>query len=156
MVEATKVASRFLLPLEMYLGLSTLAWGLSAGGLGRAGVQILLDEPGAAAAWVVALVLLGAVQAGVACAEWLVGRYWPQWRVVQCAKLRTGIAFINFCVWLWILKSVLAAPTADQVPILVFHAPLTVYFLGWVFVENFKVRLAADERISTSTLQFHR
>jgi len=157
-----KVASRFLLPLELFLGLTMFSWGLS-GGFGRGFLYKLLERLGDNQAWLVALCLVGGLQMGWAMFEWLCGRNWQLWTtrhwppsVHFAASLRATLAFLAALVWLYVVKLVLDVPGMAQITVLAILAPASFLFCCWVFVENLKVRYALNPQISTSTLRFHR
>ena len=158
----TKVASRFLLPLELFLGLTMVSWALS-GGLARGYLYRLLERDGANLTWLVVLGVVGGLQMGWAMFEWALGREWTLWTlklwppsVHQSASLRATCAFFAGCVWLYICKLVLDGEGMQSVTVLAILAPASFLFCCWVFVENLKVRCALDPQISTSTLRFDR
>ena len=157
-----KAASRFLLPLEIYLGLTMFAWGLS-GGLGRGYLFKLLQSIGDNEAWFWTLCAIGGAQMGMAMLEWVAGKRWPLWTtqawppsVHVSSSLRASLAFVAGMVWLYVLKLVVSVPGMAHITVLAIMAPVSLLFCCWVFVENLKVRYALDPRIPTSTMRFDR
>ena len=157
-----KVASRYLLPLEIFLGLNMLAWGIS-GGLARGYLFKMLERDGANMAWLFVLCLVGGVQMAWCMLEWVCGRRWQSWgRSVwppclhQSVSIRASCAFLAAIVWVYICKLMVDGSGLQQVTVLAILAPASFLFSVWVFVENLKVRYALNPQISTSTLRFRR
>ena len=157
-----KAASRFLLPLEIFLGLTMFAWGLS-GGLGRGYLHKLLASISNDDEWIWTLGIVGSIQMSVAMLEWALGKRWPLWTTQRwppsvhfSSSLRATISFVACMVWLWVLKLVVTVPGMTNITVLAIMAPASVIFCCWVFVENLKVRYALDPRIPTSTMRFDR
>jgi len=157
-----KVASRFLLPLELFLGLTMVAWAIS-GGLARGYLFRLLERESANQAWLLTLGIVGGLQMGWAMFEWACGRRWTLWSlglwppsVHQSVSIRSSCAFLSGCVWLYICKLMFDGDGMQSVTVLAVLAPASFLFCCWVFVENLKVRYALNPQISTSTLRFDR
>jgi len=157
-----KAASRFLLPLEIFLGLTMFGWGLS-GGFGRGFLFKLLDQLGDNLSWLLVLCLVGSLQMLWPMFEWLCGRRWPLWTIQRwppsvhfSSSLRCAIAFVAGFIWLYICKLMLDVEGMRNITVLALQAPTSFLFCVWVFVENLKVRYALDPQISTSTIRFDR
>ncbi len=157
-----KAASRFLLPLEIFLGLTMFAWGLS-GGFGRGFLYKLLLGIGDNAAWLIALCVVGGMQMLWPMFEWICGRRWQLWTtrpwppsVHFSSSLRSVVAFLAGCVWLYVCVLMINVDGMRHIAVLALQAPTSFLFCVWVFVENLKVRYALDPQISTSTLRFDR
>ncbi len=157
-----KAASRFLLPLEIFLGLTMFAWGLS-GGLGRGFLYKLLDGIDNDEAWLVALCGIGAAQMAWAMLEWVCGRSWQLWTtrrwppsVHASSSIRASLAFLAAIVWIYIIKLIVTVQGMANITVLAILAPASLLFCCWVFWENLKVRYALDPQIKTSTLRFDR
>lgn len=151
-----KVASRFLLPLEFYLGLMAIAWALS-GGLGRGLLrEVLLENHDSVIWWLVMLGVVGSSQCIAAFVEWFYGRRWTLSQLLHSAKARLFVSGLSALVWLWIVKMMIDTHVWETVFVLIIIAPSTFAMQGWIFWENFRVRLAVDESIPTSTMIFKR
>lgn len=156
MSEVKLVASRFLLPLEFYIGAVSVAWGLS-GGLGKGLLHDILKEDGYSTIWwMVTLMAIGGAHCLAAAFEWFNGRRWYLYQVLWSAKVRTAVSFLSILAWLWIVKMTLETGVGGQVVVLIMIAPTTVAMEMWICWENFRVRLAVDHRVNTSTMQFRR
>jgi len=150
------VASRFLLPLEFYLGLMAMAWALS-GGVGKGNLYDILRANGdSTMAWLLTLSSVGMAQCAVAVLEWTGGRNWRPHQLLRSAKARTAVSFVALLAWLWVIKMMMDTGAWEKVFVLILTAPATVAMQGWVCWENYRVRLAVDELVSTRTLQFRR
>lgn len=157
-MQSTKRAgSRHLLPIEMYLGIVAISWAVS-GGFGTGYLRDQLLRINSSSAWFFVLMSLGLAQLLIAATEFTAGGTWPMYRIWRTARLRTAMAFLSILIWVWVCKLLWDFPyVAHAIFVLVIMAPVTVVAQGWVFVENFKVRLAADEKIPTDqTLRFGR
>lgn len=150
-----KVASRFLLPVEMILALHLLAWAYS-GGLSHGGFYRVLEHRGENAVWLGVLGGTGLLLLTVACWEWLRGRKWSVVLVYKSVTLRCFLSFISIVSWVYALYTVLHFDVERAVMVLTVTAPVNALFSVWCFVENLKVRYALDDRHSTSTLIFTR
>lgn len=157
-----RVASRFLLPLEMFLGLNSIAWGLS-GAVGHGPLWHLID--GGNLAWGWALGGLGLLRFAIAATEWSIGRNWLlcsspptcHWSIHRSVSVRATLSFVAVSVWIYVMKTLLeAGPEALNVLSLCVTAPCAAAFSWWTFVENLKVRYALDPRYETRALRFHR
>lgn len=175
-----KVASRFLLPVEMLLGLYTLLWGLS--GLGVFGACTLyysllaLDHN---LEWGLALGFFGLAMMLVAAVEWFFGRmptrpmlFGPLWLLALMVELRhwlsdprtvylfvsarATIAFFMCGVWIAAAAIVFTSPTLLTIAVLYPAAALHVAASFWIYHANLKVKYALDPALPTSTLQFYR
>jgi hypothetical protein len=173
-----RVASRHLLPLEIYLGMQMIAWGLW-GGLWPGDLHTILAMDGyKQKEWLTVLVVVGTVQIGWSALEWLFGRHWPLWegteaRLSEVAQrgdahphwpptvhlsvsVRACVAFVAGSVWIYVCLALVAVPAMHYLGVLAIIAPGSFCFCAWTFVENLKVRYALDPRIPTSTLRFDR
>lgn len=153
-----KVASRFLLPLEMYLGITAVSWAM-AGGFGHGPVRQLLAGGGHAYlddVWLVTLSAVGIAQIAAASLEWVQGREWELTGIWRSARIRLSIAFVSMLIWLWVLKMLTDLGSFDITLGLALISPATVMMQGWAAWENYRVRLAADNSIPTSTMIFKR
>lgn len=157
-----KVASRYLLPLELFLGFTMIAWGLS-GGLGRGYLHKLLQGMGDDRAWLILLCGTGAVQMLWACFEWSFGKRWQLWgtrawppSLHQSVVLRCWAAFVSAFIWLYVVKLMFTVPGMRDITVLAMQAPGAFVISCWVFVENLKVAYALNPEIPTSTMRFDR
>ena len=157
-----KVASRYLIPLELFLGVTMIAWAIS-GGFGRGYLFKLLEREGDNWAWLLTLSIVGLVQFAVGAAEWIFGRGWPTWQLrrwrmsVQISVwIRSGCAFLAGCVWLYICKLLGELQGMQHITVLAVLAPAGFIFNVWIVWENAKVACALNPNLQTSTLRFDR
>lgn len=153
-MSAKKVASRFLLPLEALFGFQAIAWG-AAGIIPGSTLQALLGAD-VARWWAFELCAIGMAQLLVAAIEWRFGRSWPLRLVWRVARVRLLLAFVACMVWVSVCYAAYTEPGWIAVAALWVMAPGMAVAQFYVFIENNKVRHAADENLSTSTLRFQR
>lgn len=157
-----KVASRYLLPLEFFFGLTMVAWGIS-GGIARGFLYQVLQRIGDNRSWLITLCAVGGIQMIWTAIEWFYGREWPEFSskywppsVYLSTLVRACLAVVAGCVWLYVCKLLLDVDGMAQVTVLAVLAPSSFLFCFGVLVENLKVCHALNPRTSTSTLHFHR
>jgi hypothetical protein len=153
-----KVASRFLLPLEIYLGITAIAWAFT-GGFGHGILRALLETAQHKYlddVWFATLTAIGVAQASAALIEWIYGRTWTLETVWRSARVRCTVAFVAVLAWTWVIKLLLDVGPLNVTIGLIIIAPATIAMQVWVYWENIRVRLAADNSIPTSTMIFKR
>lgn len=152
-----RYASRFLLPLEMMLGLYTLIWGLSGGGqLGQGALYFALLATEHNFVWCVALGTAGMATFLVTLLEWSIGRRFTPCQIHKCVSARACLAFVMVGTWIGAAVVLSTAPSMDRIAIILPAAAMHVAFSFWVYVENLKTRYMLDDKIPTSTLQLSR
>ena len=159
-----KVASRFLLPLEMFLGVSSIAVGIS-GALGGGALHRAVESVASADWWGYTLGILGAFRVMVAAAEWFLGREWEvyecrapcPWSIYKSVSARAVIAFFSIPMWIYVAVAIWMSGNVAAVMSIMLMAPFAAGFSWWSFQENMKVRYVIDPRYETrSGLRFHR
>lgn len=148
-----EAASRYLLPLEMYMGCISVGIGI-AGPLGGGILFKLLQESGQAHTWLLIFVLVGLAQLFVAFFEWEFGRRWSLLKLYQMMRLRSVVA--GFAVFEWAVGTIYLWTESRQVIALTIILPINAGFAWWSYHENLKVKYALDGDTPTSTLIFHR
>lgn len=145
-----------MLPVELYLGVVAIAWGLS-GGVGKgSNLYEYMEAANNNITWLLLLGSVGLSQSFLALLEWSFGRNWRLSTIYRIASGRTVVAFISVLAWCWIIKMMVDSEAWRVVVALAVMAPVTAFMQLWVFVENYKVRVATNENISTNTLVFRR
>jgi len=147
-----KIATRYLLPLEICMSLVMLSWGLS-GWAGGGQLWKTLERAGQTTEWGLALCLVGAAQLLVTLLEWFIGRRWPDSHILRSVSARLWSAFISASVWLYACYIVATLPEAWTMIELVVQAPVGIGFSAWIFFENMKVACVLDPRVPTQGLQ---
>lgn len=160
-MHTVKVASRFLLPLEMFLGLTLLAWAVHAS-LGDGYVTQLFGDLGEAGSWTMIGMLAGTVQLGAAAIEFFWGRRWPEYSyrrveptIHSWVMLRILGGFFAVIAWSFAIKIVVQQHQAIALLSLTLIAIVASIASGATMVENWRVRSAVDPRFPTY-LHFHR
>jgi hypothetical protein len=150
-----KVASRFMLPVEMLLGWLLFAMGL-VGGVGQGTLYRALLERGENLSWALLFCTLGGIQVMIAVTEWRWMRASPELDIMRASTARSvsaGMAVLAWAaVFVWIIMEGLARTSMMVVMI----APITAAFNAWAYAENQKVKYALDPKHPTTRLQFHR
>lgn len=150
-----KVASRFMLPVEMLLGFLTIICGL-VGAFGHGTLHNQLSSRGESVGWLLTFGVVGLLQVGIAVYEWSRLRGAPDEKLLDVARVRSAAQFATFMAWaasaIWILIEGMARTSM----MLMMVTPVICAFAAWAFVENQKVRYALDPDHATTTLRFTR
>jgi hypothetical protein len=182
-IPKVRVASRFLLPLEIFLGVNMLLWGLSALGLPVHGdFHSALKAVGRDLSVGISFSALGGAMALVAALEWAFGRpvlcvapplarAWA-WLidvrqgvadalssldgVYFTVSVRATLAFFAMAAWTGGAVLVYMAFVLEQVWVFYGICLVNIAFCWWVYIENLKVRYAINPKYATSTMEFHR
>src|SRR6266478_4122542 len=96
-----KIASRYLLPLEILMAIVMLSWGAS-GWIGGGRLWEVLHKASENQEWGYALCGLGFAQLTVSGGEWLLGRHWEPRRLLVTTRLRFWLAFISMTAWIYV------------------------------------------------------
>lgn len=150
-----KVASRFMLPLEMLLGWLLFTAGL-VGGLGHGTLYRALLERGENINWALPFCTLGGIQILVAMIEWRWMRASPEVDIMRASTARSLAAGFSVLAWVSIFVWIIMEGLARTSMMIVMIAPIVAAFNAWAFAENQKVKYALDPRHPTTRLQFHR
>jgi len=154
-MHSIKVASRFMLPVEMLIGWMLLVVGL-VGSVGGGTLYRALLERGENLAWGLPFCAVGALQVAVSMVEWWTMRGAPERDIMLAANIRSALAFIAGIAWLAAFSWVIVEGLARTSMMLVMTAPIVCAFNAWAFIENQKVKYALDPKHPTTLLQFHR
>lgn len=150
-----KVASRFFLPVEMFLGLKLLVLAIT-GGFGGGTLYRALLADGENIAWFLAIAATGLPVFVLAAYEWFCLRHASEDMILRSVGGRSFSAFLGTTTWVAALGYVVSHNMASQSMYFVLLAPVAATFHAWSFVENLKVKYALDCRYATSKLVFHR
>lgn len=147
-----KIASRWLLPLELYVAVVMIGWGL-AGSIGTGHFASLLRSESDPAAWGWMLCALGAGQFLIAGIEAGWGRRWCERWIHASVSARCVAAFLSAATWLYVCW-VLAIGADTGVALAIFiQAPCAVVANLYIYAGNLKVRYLLDPEIPTTRLQ---
>jgi len=147
-----KIASRFLLPLELVVAVLMLSWGIS-GWFGGGLLWVKLAEHGLTREWGLSLCAVGLVQLAVAGFEWCFGRYWERRVLLRCVRLRLWVAFCAIVVWFYACFLMLTIPTAADIFALMMQAPAALLACVAIVIENTRVAAVLDPDVPTQGLQ---
>lgn len=150
-----KVASRFMLPVEMLIGWMMFVAGL-VGSVGGGTLYRALLERDENLAWGLPFCTLGGLQVIVSMVEWFTMRHSPDVDIMRMANIRSALNFLASVAWLASFSWVIVEGLARTSMMLVMTAPIVCAFNAWAFIENQKVKYALDPRHPTTLLQFHR
>lgn len=156
-------ASRYLLPMEMYMGLTSIAFGFS-GGIMKGYLWSVLAGRGENLAWMTVLCVVGLMQFTMAAVEWFLGRHWSVWSpatfrltVHRSVFVRAVCSFLSVAMWVYVVSTLAASDGTRSVGALWFVSPSSIIFSAWAFYENQKVYCAIDPHYDTAaTLSFRR
>lgn len=146
-----KIASRYLIPLELFMAAVLMSWGVT-GWKGGGPLWHALNAQGLNAEWGIVLCGLGLAQVAVTLFEWQVGcrlEHYLMWFV----RTRSWLAFFSAVAWFYVFYFILTVRGVDMVYSLALQAPIAVVFSLWAWVGNLKVALVLDPSIPTEALQ---
>lgn len=147
-----KIATRYLLPLEIFMSLQMLSWGIS-GWVGGGTLWQALEKVGQNTEWGLALCLVGMVQLLATGLEWVAGRRWPNLHLLRSVFVRQWSAFACVVVWLYACYLAVTLPHVSEMFVLLIQAPAGVLFSVWIWGQNLKVACVLDPAVPTSRLQ---
>jgi hypothetical protein len=148
-----KIASRYLLPVELLLSVLLLSWGLT-GWIGGGLLWKTLHANGYNDEWGVMLCGIGGTQFAMAAIEARYGRRWPCSTLFYAVTARYWLAFLAGVLWLWILYMMLTVRgPSGTVLVLAVQAPACLFACAWIFFGNRKVACVLDPSVSTQRLQ---
>lgn len=145
-----KIASRYLLPIEIFIGLQLVTWGIS-GWFGGGSVHDALAAKHECMIWGVSLISVGSFMFLTALTEACVGRYWRNQLIMRSVSLRCIAAFLAVVAWFYMLSLALSITSTTFSMLL--QAPLGVIFSCAVYYGNYKVRYVLNPLTSTTRLQ---
>ena len=154
-----KVASRFMLPIEMFLGANLIALALTGGTqvLGGGSIYRALTASNETTAWLITLMSIGIPVFAVSAYEWVFMRDAPTADILRAVSARSVLSFLGTVTWIAALGFIANQRLVSVSMYLVMTAPLAAFFHGWAFVENLKVRYALSPQYPTNqSLTFHR
>lgn len=147
-----KIASRYLIPLELFMAAVMMSWGLT-GWKGGGALWHALNTQGLNTQWGLALCALSLVQLAVTLFEWQAGctrlERWLMWFVYA----RAWLGFFATVTWFYVFYFVLTMQGINLVQSLALQAPIGLGFSVWAWLGNLKVALVLDPKVATETLQ---
>ena len=150
-----KVASRFFLPVEMFLGLKLLVLSVT-GGFGGGTLHKALVANGENVSFFIAIFSIAVPVTVLAMYEWICLRDADETTILRSVSARSIMALLGTCTWLAALGYIVSQGMASQSMYFVLLAPVAAAFHWWSFFENMQVRYAISPRYQTSGLRFHR
>jgi hypothetical protein len=147
-----KNASRYLLPLELFMAVLMLSWGVS-GWLGGGILWNVLAAAGTNTEWGLSLCLVGLAQLLASGAEWGLGRRWGERALLYSVSVRFWIALVSVAVWIYVCKVMLTLPGGLEVFALLVQAPAALLFAAWIGIGNRKMACLLDPAVPTVKLQ---
>jgi hypothetical protein len=148
-----KIASRYLLPVELLMATLMLSWGTS-GWIGGGRLWNVLNQEDLNLQWGLALCGIGLASLSVSLAEWLAGRHWGPGLLLATTKARFWLALISMAVWIYVCYCIFMSRGAViMVPSLSMQAPVAVMFSAWIAASNLKIAMLLDPKVPTNRLQ---
>lgn len=147
-----KIASRFLLPLELFSAVLMLSWGVS-GWLGGGLLWNILSQHGLNAEWGLWLCGMGGAQLAAAGFEAWVGRHWAPSALLRSVRCRFWAGFGAIATWLYVCFLLLTMPGAGEVFVLVMQAPAALAACVLIVTGNSRVMCLLDPEVPTRNLQ---
>lgn len=143
-----KIASRYLIPLEIYLASTILAWGLS-GWFGQGSLWSALERSGQNFEWGAVMVTIGTLQVTASATEWLIGKGWCNRLLLVNVSTRAVASALATIVWFYACYKLVTLDGMEVVVALWAQAPLGAVFSAWCFVGNMRVRTVLHPEIPT-------
>jgi len=154
-----KIASRYLLPLEVYMAVAMIGWGL-AGGVIDGTLWQALDSTDSAGSWIdsnfwwaVGLCTVGILQLVASGVELITGRRWEPRLIFLSVSMRCVCAFASTIAWICVAYQVLITPALHPIVSLWIQAPLSIIFNAVAYGGNLKVRSVLDAKKNTTNLE---
>lgn len=147
-----KIASRYLLPLELCLSLLLISWGV-AGAAGHGLLWHGLAVQGVNVEWGVALCGIGLAQFSIGFVEWSVGKHWEARELHLSVTLRFWLAFVAAVVWLYVCYFMLVLKGDGVLMSLALQAPIGFVFSIWICAGNLKTEVLLNPNVKTEGLQ---
>lgn len=147
-----KIASRYLLPLELFMSLLLISWGV-AGWAGHGVLWHGLKAEGINIEWGVALCGIGSVQLLVGSFEWFGGKRWEVHQLHLAAIARTWLAFLAGAVWLYVCYFMTVLQGDGVLVSLALQGPAGFVFSAWIFTGNRRTEVLLNPKIKTEVLQ---
>lgn len=147
-----KNASRYLLPLEMFMGILLLDLGVD-GWVGYGYLWAALAAAGQTVAWGLALCGFGFLQFSLAFLEQVAGRGWCDKNLLLSTRLRSGAAFAAVVGWFYVVYLLISARGTETPVFAAMVAVPAVAFSLWIMVTNRKVACLLDPEVPTVQLQ---
>lgn len=147
-----KIASRYLLPLELLLAILLISWGVS-GWLGRGTLWQSLFIVQENKNWGVFMVTIGTFQLASSVTELAIGRRWCNRLLLTNVSLRCVGAFLASSIWIYVCYLLIVAPATGLVVSLCIQAPCCLVLNCLVYAGNLKVRYVLNPDVPTSQLE---
>lgn len=147
-----KIASRYLLPVEIMAAVIMLSWGI-AGWLGRESLWKMLDALGLNDEWGLLFCGVGGLQLTAACVEMIFGLHWSPLKLFYMVTIRFWLAFCAMAVWTYACYAILVMPAAPHICSLAIQAPALFLCSLWIAYGNRKVSTVLDPSVPTRKLQ---
>lgn len=148
-----KMASRYLIPLELCLAVVLISWGI-AGWLSEGNLHDSLVQDSQQAAWGVMLILVGLFQFTSSAVEWMFGRRWQRCTLLKFLHMRSMASFLSSAVWVYAIYILM---TLHYKPVL--FATVLIQCLAcwlfsiWSFIGNERARVVLDPEIKTGEFE---
>jgi len=150
-----RVASRFLLPLEIFLGLLSISWGVSALFMNGA-LHSILESIKVDREYGGVMIVVGSWMMLVGLTEWIAGYRWCEKYLHVAVSCRAAAAFVTCLAWSYNGYLFWTIGLHHTAAALVIQTPMVIGACVFIYIENLKVRYALDARYSTPNLHFHR
>lgn len=147
-----KIATRFLLPLELFMALVLLSWGMS-GWFGAGPVHKALVVNGDHVWWGISLCTIAIAQFTVPMVELIRGKRWDALDLLLCVSARFWLGFVGAVAWLYVCYIIVGVMGLEVAFSLGTQAFAGVVFSIWVWVGNQKVALILNPNVRTERLQ---
>lgn len=145
--------SRYFLPEEMFLSFVSIALGV-CGAWGSGPLRAALQAIGEDNTWPLIFTLIGAVRLWVTVLEWTRLRGAPARVIFIVSSVRSVLAACCFVAWLSAICLIVAHSLAPYMTFMLIVGTGVLFFNGWSFWENMKVRYALNPKVATPSLQY--
>lgn len=150
-MKTVKLASRYLIPLELFLALMIVSWGI-AGSLCDGNLRSALMADGQHIWWGLFLISTGLFQFVPASIEWIIGRRWDTKTLLLFLRIRSIGGFLGMSAWVYALYIVVSMPS-NILPTVLIQCLSGLLFTAWSFVGNERARVVGEPNIATSNFE---
>lgn len=152
-MKTVKLASRYLIPVELLLSILMMSWGIAGAWL-EGNLNESLRAEGTSMAWGVGLLAVGVFQFIPAAIEWLNGRDWKRRRLLLVLCVRSAASFVAASTWVFAVYTMFTVPIKPLIYIaLTIQAIAGFLFCAWTFIGNERARVVIDPNIKTSDFE---
>lgn len=143
--------TRYLLPLEMCVGLHLFCMGV-AGSWNGGAVREAVEASGSPAVWTAVMVALGLAALLVAMLEWFGGALWENGTLRRVLNARKWLSLLAAIAWSFAVYTMLRPETDGLIYVILASVPMSGFAL-WSWWVNYRTECVLDPSLKTSQLE---